>query len=117
MMIDQHKPVHEISVDVVIPVLNEEAQLAASVKALRAFLIAHCPYRWRIVVADNASTDRTPAICRELRDRYPGEVDFIRLEQKGRGRALRMAWSANKADVVCYMDLWFCKVRVEPNGP
>lgn len=104
-MINQHKPVHDITVDVVVPVLNEEAQLAASVEALRSFLIDHCPYRWRIVVADNASTDRTPAICRDLRDRYGGDVDFIRLEQKGRGRALRMAWTGSAADVVCYMDV------------
>lgn len=104
-MIAHIKPVSEITVDVVIPVLNEEAQLAASVETLRAFLSQHCPYRWRIVVADNASTDRTPQVCQELRASNPGQVDFIRLEQKGRGRALRAAWSSSVADVVCYMDV------------
>ncbi len=104
-MIDQHKDPSEITVDVVIPVLNEQAALANSVETLRTFLIERCPYRWRIVVADNASTDATPRICAELRDRYPGEVDFVRLEQKGRGRALRMAWTQSTADVVCYMDV------------
>jgi glycosyltransferase involved in cell wall biosynthesis len=104
-MTAQSKSVAEISVDIVIPVLNEEAQLATSVETLRAFLSRQCPYRWRVVVADNASTDRTPQICRELSERYLGEVDFIRLEQKGRGRALRAAWSASDADVVCYMDV------------
>ncbi len=104
-MISELKSVAHITVDVVIPVLNEEVQLRASVEALRTFLLDHCPYRWRIVVADNDSTDRTPAICHELRERYPGEVDFVRLEQKGRGRALRLAWSQSIADVVCYMDV------------
>jgi glycosyltransferase involved in cell wall biosynthesis len=99
------KDVREITVDVVIPVLNEEQQLAASVETLRSFLIEHCPYRWRIVVADNASIDRTPQICRELKESYSAEFDFIRLEQKGRGRALRMAWSRSQADVVAYMDV------------
>ncbi len=104
-MIDQHKDPQEITVDVVIPVLNEEAQLAISVEALRTFLIDHCPYSWRIVVADNGSKDRTPQICAELKERYPGEVDFVRLEQRGRGRALRAAWTQSSADVVCYMDV------------
>lgn len=104
-MITDTKPVSEISVDVVIPVLNEEAQLEASVTALSGFLSAHCPYRWRIIVADNASTDRTPEICQRLHAGSPGQVDFIRLEQKGRGRALRAAWSSSTADVVCYMDV------------
>lgn len=104
-MTAQTIPTTATTVDIVIPVLNEEAQLPASIETLRSFLRDHCPYRWRIIVADNASTDRTPAICRELRARYPGEVDFIRLEQKGRGRALRAAWSQSTADVVCYMDV------------
>lgn len=99
------KSVYETTVDVVIPVLNEEAQLATSVEILRRYLHDHCPYRWRIVVADNASTDRTPEICHALRERYAGEVDFVRLEQKGRGRALRAAWSSSRADVACYMDV------------
>jgi glycosyltransferase involved in cell wall biosynthesis len=93
------------TVDVVIPVLNEQEQLRQSVETLRTFLIDSCPYAWRIVVADNASTDATPRICAELKEQYPGQVDFIRLEQKGRGRALRMAWSQSTADVVCYMDV------------
>lgn len=104
-MIAQSKPVDQITVDVVIPVLNEQQQLAASVETLRSFLIDHCPYRWRIVVADNASTDRTPQICHDLRAQYSGQVDFVRLEQKGRGRALRAAWTRSDADVVCYMDV------------
>jgi glycosyltransferase involved in cell wall biosynthesis len=104
-MIEHHKEPNAITVDVVIPVLNEEVALGPSVETLRAFLTDHCPYNWRIVVADNASTDRTPEICAELKALYPGQVDFTRLEQKGRGRALRMAWSQSTADVVCYMDV------------
>ncbi|GIV96866.1 MAG: hypothetical protein KatS3mg057_1523 [Herpetosiphonaceae bacterium] len=95
----------DVKVDIVIPVYNEEAQLAGSVATLREFLIRSCPYRWRIVVADNASVDRTPEICKELAEKYPGEVTFIRLEQKGRGRALRAAWLGSDADVLCYMDV------------
>lgn len=92
-------------VDVVIPVYNEERALGPSVAKLREFLIANCSYRWRIMVADNASKDRTLEIARELSTSHPGEVTYIHLEAKGRGRALKAAWQASDADVVSYMDV------------
>lgn len=93
-------------VDAVIPVYNEERDLERSVTTLRQFLTEHGQaWRWRIVVADNASVDRTLAIAQELVGRWPDEVAVVHLDQKGRGRALRRAWSESDADVVCYMDV------------
>ena len=91
-------------VDVIIPVYNEAAALEKSIATLYAFLTEHCLYDWRVVVADNASTDRTLAIAQELAGRMPRVVPF-HLDQKGRGRALRHAWTASDADVVSYMDV------------
>lgn len=91
-------------VDVVIPVYNEEEALPGSIATLYAFLTEHCPYDWRIVIADNASTDSTWAQAQALAARYPRVVPF-HLDQKGRGRALRQAWTASDADVVSYMDV------------
>lgn len=91
-------------VDVVIPVYNEEEALDDSVTTLHAFLTEHCPYDWRIVIADNASTDNTWAETQTLAERYPRVVPF-HLDQKGRGRALRHAWTASDADVMSYMDV------------
>jgi glycosyltransferase involved in cell wall biosynthesis len=93
------------SLDVVIPVYNEERDLAPNITKLRDFLVQSCPYRWRVVIANNASTDRTLEIAQALAEQYPGEVTYIHLEQKGRGRALKRAWLASTADVVCYMDV------------
>jgi glycosyltransferase involved in cell wall biosynthesis len=93
------------SLDVVIPVYNEERDLAPNITKLRDFLVQSCPYRWRIVIANNASTDRTLEIAKALAEQYPGEVTYIHLEEKGRGRALKQAWLASTADVVCYMDV------------
>ncbi len=93
------------SFDVVIPVYNEERVLAQSVESLGAFLGERFPYRWRIVIADNASTDRTLDVAKELAGRYPGEVAWIHLDQKGRGRALKKAWLESDADGMCYMDV------------
>ena len=51
--------------DVVLPVLNEEHDLALAVETLLAFLADNLQeYESRIVIADNGTTDSTPAICR-----------------------------------------------------
>jgi glycosyltransferase involved in cell wall biosynthesis len=90
--------------DVVVPVYNEQAGLEASIRRLHRYLATEFPFSWRIVVADNASTDATPAIARRLAAELPG-VRSLRLERKGRGRALRAAWAASDARVVAYMDV------------
>jgi glycosyltransferase involved in cell wall biosynthesis len=92
-------------VDAVIPVYNEEHVLERSVLQLRRFLMEKFPYRWRILVADNASTDRTLDVAQKLAQDYPGEVDYIHLPQKGRGRALKAAWLGSDADILSYMDV------------
>jgi glycosyltransferase involved in cell wall biosynthesis len=90
--------------DVVVPVYNEQAGLARSVRRLHRYLAGEFPFSWRIVVADNASTDATPEIGRALAAELPG-VRYLRLDRKGRGRALRAAWAAGDARVVSYMDV------------
>ncbi|MFD6717718.1 glycosyl transferase [Micromonospora sp. TSRI0369] len=90
--------------DVVVPVYNEEADLGPCVRRLHEHLTAHFPYPFRITVADNASVDGTPAVARALADELP-EVGVLRLDEKGRGRALRAAWSASPAPVLAYMDV------------
>lgn len=90
--------------DVVIPVHNEEADLATSVHRLRDHLRAEFPWDFRITIADNASNDGTPVVAAELADRLP-EVEVVRLELKGRGRALHSVWSASNAAVLAYMDV------------
>ncbi len=91
-------------VEIVVPVHNEEAALAASVRRLHDHLDAGLPFDWQITIADNASTDATPRVAAALADDLPG-VRVLRLEEKGRGRALRAAWLASDADVVGYMDV------------
>jgi glycosyltransferase involved in cell wall biosynthesis len=94
----------DVTVDVVIPVYNEEGDLERSVDTLRGFLRENFPYQWRIVIADNASVDGTRDIGERLAAQYP-EVAYLYLDQKGRGRALRRAWLESKADIVSYMDV------------
>ncbi|MBO8189777.1 glycosyltransferase [Streptomyces spirodelae] len=90
--------------DVVVPVYNEEASLGPCVRRLHSFLTRHFPYGFRITVADNASRDRTQEVARELVEEFDS-VSLVRLEEKGRGRALRTVWAASDAPVRAYMDV------------
>jgi glycosyltransferase involved in cell wall biosynthesis len=92
------------TIEIVVPVYNEQAALEPSVRRLHGFLTANMPFAWRIVIADNASTDETPAIARRLVAQLR-DTSVLTLDAKGRGRALRAAWSASDADVLCYMDI------------
>lgn len=93
-----------LSVDVALPVYNEEKILPHSVQTLREFLLKNFPYRWQLVIVDNASTDSTASVARDLADKHL-DVRFIHLDVKGRGLALRHAWLASEADIVSYMDI------------
>jgi putative flippase GtrA len=90
--------------DVVIPVYNEDLDLGPCVRRLRAYLKAHFPYLFRITIADNASTDRTAEVARRLTEEFP-DVRSVRLDQKGRGRALKHVWTHSDAAVLAYMDV------------
>src|SRR4051794_40319682 len=93
-----------LDVEIVVPVHDERAVLERSVGRLHRFLRDEFPFSWRIVIVDNASTDGTADVARTLAASLPG-VAALSLERKGRGRALRAAWSASRARVVCYMDV------------
>ncbi len=90
---------------VTIPVYNEERALPVSIPALHAFLTARMQaYDWTIEIADNASIDRTQDVGRELVGAHT-RVQYRRLEQKGRGRALKQSWLGSDADICSYMDV------------
>lgn len=92
------------TVDIMIPVHNEERALPGCVEVLHGFLDEQFPFDWSIVVVDNASTDRTLAVAQELAERYE-RVRVHHLDRKGRGLALRESWGASEAAVVVYMDV------------
>ncbi|MFF5291776.1 bifunctional glycosyltransferase family 2/GtrA family protein [Paractinoplanes globisporus] len=90
--------------DVVVPVYNEEIDLEPCVRRLHAYLSAHFPYRFRITIADNASTDSTADVAKWLTEELPG-VASVHLPEKGRGRALKYVWTNSDAAVLAYMDV------------
>jgi glycosyltransferase involved in cell wall biosynthesis len=93
-----------LDVEIVIPVYNEAPHLAERIVELRTFLDQSFPFRTLVTVVDNASTDHTFEVATELAGRLPG-VAALHLARKGRGHALRTAWSTSSAPVVAYMDV------------
>jgi putative flippase GtrA len=91
-------------VDVVVPVYNGERVLATSIERLHEFLRTQLPFSWRITIVDNASTDATWTRAQVLAGVLPNVV-ARRVERRGRGLALRTAWSASDAAVLAYTDV------------
>lgn len=93
------------SLDIVLPVLDEEKTIESSIRKLvsfsEEFLIN---YQWKIIVADNGSTDFTPQIVQKLSSEFKN-VNYFRLDQKGRGRALKTVWFSSDSDLMSYMDI------------
>jgi putative flippase GtrA len=93
-------------VEIVVPVRNEERDLAPSVRRLAAYLRESFPFTARITIADNGSTDQTWTVAQGLiRELGPDAVRAAYLDQPGRGRALHAIWSASDASVLAYMDV------------
>ena len=91
-------------VNVTIPVFNEELRLGAAIPKLLGFLREHCPFEVEIVIADNASTDRTLDVAMSFREIHK-QIRVTHLDAKGRGRIIRKVWGESDADVLTYMDV------------
>lgn len=93
------------TVEITIPVFNEEKELERHISILNEFCQKKLrSYDWHITIADNASTDNTPLIASSIEKNNP-KISNLRLEQKGRGRAVKRAWIESGKDLCVYMDL------------
>jgi len=91
-------------IEITIPVYNEEKVLEKNIRCLDKFLGKNINYKYKIIIANNASTDRTLSIAKNLSKRFKN-VRYIHLDKKGRGGALRKSWLSGNADIVSYMDV------------
>lgn len=93
------------TVEITVPVYNEENELEENIQKLFNFCNSSLEkYDWHLTVADNASVDNTPIIAATMAKKDP-RISLFRIEQKGRGRAVKRVWSESKADYCVYMDL------------
>lgn len=87
----------------VIPIYNEEKIIENTVRETIKYLNENTKYSYILVVADNASTDSSPEIVKNLQKEIPF-LEYVRLPKKGRGLALHTVWKDFNAEVVAYMD-------------
>ena len=93
------------SVEITVPVYNEEKELEINIQKLSDFCKKKlAEYEWKITISDNASSDNTPIIASRIAKKNP-RIMLFRLEEKGRGRAVKRAWSNSDSDYCVYMDL------------
>jgi len=92
-----------MKLSIVIPVYNEEAVLRENIEQLYSYLNANIGQDWRIVIVDNKSTDNTSHVGKELADHF-FEVEYLYIEQQGKGAAVKSGWLSERADVYCFMD-------------
>ena len=93
-----------LTLEVVVPVYNEQVSLGPCIHRLHAYLSDQLRYPFRITIADNASTDDTLAIAQDLAGLFD-EVRVVHLPEKGRGGALKAVWGTSQAQVLAYMDV------------
>jgi len=92
------------SVDIVLPVLNEQRSLEKSARTLLEDLSARSTLDWTVSIVDNGSTDDSWRIARHLA-LTESNVRALRVGKRGRGGALKAAWSSSPADIMAYMDI------------
>jgi len=96
-----------VSVDIVVPVLNEQDALEKNITRILNYANHNLndQYHCQIIIADNGSTDNTPQIAKKLEALNSSEIFYRRVDKRGVGLALKSTWSKSKSDIVGYMDL------------
>lgn len=91
------------SIDIVVPVFNEEACIQAFYERTRA-AIANLPYAFRILFVDDGSRDRSAELCLAL-SRVDPRVGLLRFSRNfGHQAALTAGLDAADGDAVITMD-------------
>lgn len=95
-----------MKIEITIPVLNEEATISEKIRDLHNYIKNHLQGigTISIIIADNGSSDSTEAKALALTTEF-NHVKYLRLEQRGVGRALKASWTNSNADIIGYMDL------------
>ena len=88
-----------MKLSVVIPVYNEKDTLAEIIRRVQA-----TPYDKELIVVDDASTDGSREILRQLAQQYDNIRPFFHERNQGKGAALRTGFRHVRGDVVLIQD-------------
>ncbi len=93
-----------MTVNIVLPVFNEELRIEKGVRILCQYLEEHPEINYRITIVDNESTDGTERIAGKICEDNE-KIKYIRIMEKGVGIAFRTAVLENQCEVIGYMDI------------
>lgn len=88
---------------VVVPCYNEETILKKNIKEILE-AVERLSHNFKIVISDNNSKDRTAEIGKKLADENSASVDYVFVEERGKGAAVMEAWKKYDADIYGFMD-------------
>ena len=89
----------------ILPAHNEAKRLPQSLKQVQEF-VSQQPYQCEVLVIENASTDDTAKIVESFQQKFP-QLKLIRLEQGGKGNAIRAGMLASKGEFRFMADVDF----------
>jgi glycosyltransferase involved in cell wall biosynthesis len=88
---------------VTVPAHNETRNLQKCVETLVQQLPS-LNEEYRIVIAEDGSTDGTDVLAQKLTEMYPYVIHFHYPDKLGRGLALKRAWSKVDGDIYAFID-------------
>lgn len=97
-----------VTFSVIIPAHNEEPIIVQSVLQLARAFEKDGRFDWTIYVVDNASTDRTSVAVRDIGH---SRIRLLRVDEKGKGIAIRQGFAAAKASILAFTD---ADLSIEP---
>jgi hypothetical protein len=104
------KKSQSLSFSVVIPVYNEERDLASSLCQIFKAL-EKCKEPWDLIVVDDGSTDDTASILAALQGKFP--LSVVSTINQGRFLARQAGFNASSADIVVLID---CGLNLDPDA-
>ena len=87
--------------DICIPVLNESSIIINTIRTIQEEVKKRPDIEWRIIVADNGSTDDTR---QKVIDAGLKNTILLSISEKGKGIAIRRAAEYSLADFFCFID-------------
>lgn len=90
----------ETCLSVVIPCLDVERVLPTQLEALAG---QYCAEPWEVVIADNASVDRTRHVAESFRSRFP-ELRVVSAERRGRHYACNVGARSARGKFLVFVD-------------
>ena len=92
-----------VTLSVIFPAFNEEANIRHTVEAARAVL-PNLAETWEIILVNDGSRDATTPICDELAEQYPEVRAIHHTDNRGYGAALKSGILAARYDYIFFTD-------------